>query len=59
MGKSIAQLGNKKVSIAEAWCTRGDWPETELEGQKLIKALWVMDPRNNRESWRIERKKIT
>lgn len=43
MRKLIAQLRDKKVNMTEAWFTRGDWLEIELEGQDLKKpfGLWT------------------
>lgn len=35
--------------MVEAWSTRGDWPEKELERQDF-KVFWVVNLKSNRES---------
>lgn len=49
----IAQLRNNKISMVEAWYTKGDWPEIDLKGKDHTGAygLWIrrMDPKNSNE----------
>lgn len=40
----------KKIGMVEVSCTKGDWPEIELEGEDLTEALWIMDAKSNSES---------